>query len=72
MYGFAVQNLQDAVNREGKNVIDGTAIRRYHLAMAYKKAGDEEKAAKTLSAALQLDPNLPEARVAIQMLAESK
>jgi tetratricopeptide (TPR) repeat protein len=72
MYSFALQQLQEAVNREGKNVIDGTAIRRYHLAMAYKKAGDEDKAAKTLSAALKLDPNLPEARVATQMLADSK
>jgi tetratricopeptide (TPR) repeat protein len=72
MYGFALQNLQDAVNREGKNVIDGTAIRRYHLAMAYKRVGDDDKAAKTLRAALQLDPNLPEARVATQMLSQSK
>ena len=56
----------------GHERIDGTAIRRYHLAMAYKRARDDDKAAKTLSAALKLDPNLPEARVATQMLAESR
>ena len=72
MYGPALQHLQEAVNREGNNVIDGTAIRRYHLAMAYKMARDDDKAAKTLSAALKLDPNLPEARAATQMLVESK
>ena len=72
MYDIALQHLKDAVNREGKNVADGTAIRRYHLAMAYKRAGENDKAAKALSAALKLDQNLPEARVAKQMLAESK
>jgi tetratricopeptide (TPR) repeat protein len=71
MYGIALRHLKEAVGREGKNVIDGTAIRRYHLAMAYAKTGDEENASKTLSAALRLDPNLPEARLATQML-ESK
>jgi tetratricopeptide (TPR) repeat protein len=71
MYGIALQHLKEAVGREGKNVIDGTAIRSYHLAMAYAKTGDEENASKTLSAALRLDPNLPEARLATQML-ESK
>ena len=50
----------------------GTAIRRYHLAVAYAKTGDEENASKTLSAALRLDPNLPEARMAAQILGEPK
>jgi len=72
MYGPALQHLQAAVNREGKSVIGGTAIRRYHLAMAYKKAGDEENATKTLSAALKLDPNLAEAGMATRILAKSK
>jgi tetratricopeptide (TPR) repeat protein len=72
LYDNALRHLQDAVNREGRNVAAGTAIRRYHLAMAYKRAGENDKAAKALSAALKLDPNLPEARVATQMLAESK
>lgn len=72
MYGFALQHLQRAVNREGVKVIDGTAVRRYHLAMAYEQAGEKEKAAKTLTAALKLNPNLPEAAIARQMVGESK
>ena len=71
MYGLAVQHLQNAVSREGKNVIDGTAIRQYHLAMAYSKTGDENGAAKALGAGLKLDPNLPEAQVAAQMIGKA-
>ena len=72
LYGMALQHLQAAVNRDGENVTQGTALRRYHLAMAYEKTGDQEKAAKTLSAALKLDPNLPEAQIATRMLGELK
>jgi tetratricopeptide (TPR) repeat protein len=72
MYGMALQHLQAAVNRDGESVTQGTALRRYHLAMAYEKNGDQEKAAKTLSAALKLDPNLPEAQIATRMLGELK
>ncbi len=72
LYGMALQHLQAAVNRDGENVTQGTALRRYHLAMAYEKNGDTEKAAKTLSAALKLDPNLPEAQIATRMLGELK
>jgi len=71
MYGPALQHLQDAAKREGNNVMEGTAIRRYHLAMAYKKAGDGNNAAKILNVALKLDPNLPEARIASNMVAEA-
>ena len=72
MYSQAVQHLQSAVDAEGKNVIDGSAARRYHLAMAYMKTGDQDRATKTLSAALRLDPNLPEARAALDLQATSK
>jgi hypothetical protein len=40
--------------------------------MAYEKNGEQEKAAKTLSAAMKLDPNLPEAQIATRMLGELK
>jgi len=72
MYAIALKELKSAVDREGKDVIDGTAIRRYHLAMAYAKTGDGGEARKALSAAMQLAPNLPEMRVAVQMMAESR
>ncbi len=68
MYDVALQHLKAAVGREGKNVIDGTAIRRYHLAMAYAKIGNTQDASQTLIAARKLDPNLPEAPVATQMI----
>jgi tetratricopeptide (TPR) repeat protein len=68
MYEIALQHLKDAVTREGKNVIDGTAIRRYHLAMAYAKTGDEDNASKTFNTALKLDARLPEAQKAAEML----
>lgn len=72
MYGLALQHMQAAVDREGKTVTDGTAIRRYHLAMAYKMTGDREKAEQALRSALKLAPNLPEAQAATQMLAEAR
>src|SRR5262249_44927984 len=37
---------------------------KYHLAMAYAKAGDPKRAEEVLGAALRLNPNLPEAKVA--------
>jgi tetratricopeptide (TPR) repeat protein len=72
MYGPALQYLQNAVDREGGKAVDGAAVRRYHLAMAYIKTGDQARAAKTLDAALRLDPNLPEAKVALAMQTASK
>jgi tetratricopeptide (TPR) repeat protein len=63
MYPKALQTLQDSVRREGEKVISGTAIRRYHLAMAYAKMGDKQNAIATLGTALKLDPKLSEAPV---------
>ena len=68
LYSLAVQHLQEAVNREGKKVTDGTAIRRYHLAMAYHQMGDQGKAAATLNSAVKLDSTLPEAQMATRTL----
>lgn len=72
LYVRAVQQLQEAVNREGRGTNDGTAVRQYHLAMAYMKIGDDAQAAKTLSAALKLNPNLPEAEAAMRMINPSR
>jgi tetratricopeptide (TPR) repeat protein len=60
MYSLAVTHLQDATAKEG------TAVRKYHLAMAYLKAGDPKRGRLMLDAALKMDPNLPEAQVARQ------
>jgi tetratricopeptide (TPR) repeat protein len=60
LYSLAVTNLEEATAK------DGTARRRYHLAMAYLKAGDPKRGRQTLDAALKMDPSLPEAQTARQ------
>ena len=60
LYSMAVTHLEGAIAREG------TARRKYHLAMAYLKAGDPKKGRLTLDAALKMDPTLPEAQTARQ------
>jgi len=61
MYSMAVTYL------EGANAKDGTARRKYHLAMAYLKAGDQKRGRQTLDVALKMDANLPEAQAARQV-----
>ena len=61
LYSMAVTYLEGATAREG------TARRKYHLAMAYLKAGDQKRGRQTLDAALKMDPNLPEAQAARQV-----
>ena len=62
MYTLAVSHLESAIAKEG------TARRRYHLAMAYFKAGDAKRGHQSFDAAFKLDPHLPEAQVARQVL----
>jgi tetratricopeptide (TPR) repeat protein len=57
LYPSAVSYLERA-NQDPKD-----ALAKYHLAMAYAKAGDPRTVA-TLQAALKLDPALPEAKMA--------
>jgi tetratricopeptide (TPR) repeat protein len=64
IYSTAITYLEAAVKQ------DGTAIRRYHLAMAYMKAARVREGETMLESALAIDPNLPEARAAKQLLAE--
>ncbi len=54
------------VQLEAANAKQGTAIRKYHLAMAYLKAGKPDRGRQTLDAALKMDPKLPEAQAARQ------
>ena len=62
MYAMAVTHLESATAKEG------TARRKYHLAMAYVKAGDPKRGRQTFEAALKMDPNLPETRAARHVL----
>ncbi|MGH9654339.1 MAG: tetratricopeptide repeat protein, partial [Bryobacteraceae bacterium] len=64
LYPSAVQYLQQAVTNHG------SVVSRYHLAMAYAKTGDLAQGRSTLSAALKLNPNLPEAKTAEQILSQ--
>jgi tetratricopeptide (TPR) repeat protein len=60
MYALAVTHLEGATAKQG------TAVHKYHLAMAYLKAGDPTRGRQTFEAALKMDPNLPEAQAARQ------
>lgn len=60
LYAMAVPYLEGATAKEG------TARRKYHLAMAYLKTGDQKRGRQTLDAAIKMDPNLPEAQAARQ------
>jgi Tfp pilus assembly protein PilF len=65
VYSAALQHLQKAVS-QGNN-----AVRQYHLAMAYVKVGDLERAQVTLDAASKMDPKVPEAAIARQTIADA-
>jgi tetratricopeptide (TPR) repeat protein len=65
LYPSAVQYLERA-NKDPRN-----AVAKYHLAMAYAKVGNGSHGAATLEAALKLDPNLPEAKIAKEVVGRS-
>jgi Tfp pilus assembly protein PilF len=54
------------------NTARDNVVWKYHLAMAYSKAGDTARGRATLEAALKLNPNLPEAKIAQQMIGASR
>lgn len=58
LYPSALPYLEQA------NKDPNDAVAKYHLAMAYAKLGDRRHSVDTLDAALKLNPNLPEAKVA--------
>lgn len=62
LYRSAVEYLENAAQGQSDPVV------RYHLGMAYLKLGDKRGEA-TLRAALKIAPDLPEARMARQLLA---
>jgi tetratricopeptide (TPR) repeat protein len=58
VYDLAVKHLESSVSKKP------TALPYYHLAMAYSKAGREERGRAALKTALRMDSNLPEAKAA--------
>jgi tetratricopeptide (TPR) repeat protein len=66
LYPMAVSELERAVSKGN----DPTW--KYHLAMAYVKAGDLNRGRATFQAALKLNPNIPEAKLAQEVLGSSK
>jgi Tfp pilus assembly protein PilF len=66
LYPAAIKYLEKA-SSDPRN-----AVWRYHLAMAYAKAGDRPRSLTTLEAALLLNPNVPEAKAARELVGLSK
>jgi tetratricopeptide (TPR) repeat protein len=66
VYSAAVKHLERAASH------NDNVVWKYHLAMAYAKAGEPKQAHTALEAALNRDPNAPEARAAKAVLAGAK
>jgi tetratricopeptide (TPR) repeat protein len=64
LYPLAVTELERAVSSSK----DPNPIWRYHLAMAYGKAGKAAQGRTSFEAALKANPNLPEAKLAQSVL----
>jgi len=62
LYRPAIKNLENAASK------NSNVVSKYHLAMAYAKAGEMASARNTLNAALKLNPNVPEAQPARELL----
>ncbi len=67
VYSTALRHFQDAAARQPHD-----ALIRYHLAMTYFQLGDMDAGRRALDEALRLDPDVPEAEMAQQLLAQAK
>jgi len=65
IYRSAVVHLEEAVSKSGHN-----PLMRYHLAMAYLRAGDRNHGLQTLEAARRMDPKTAEAKMALETVRE--
>ena len=72
IYGTALQHLEHAVSLDGRSRVPGSTVRKYHLAMAYLKEGNRERAKQILAAAQKLDATIPEAQMAESLLAQDR
>jgi tetratricopeptide (TPR) repeat protein len=66
LYPSAIKQLERAASKEGN------VAWKYHLAMAYAKAGDANRARATLEVALKRDPSTSEAKMATKLLEETR
>ncbi|PYT27311.1 MAG: hypothetical protein DMG57_18760 [Acidobacteria bacterium] len=65
LYSAALTHLEQAASKK-----KGPAASQYHLAMAYLKTGDVLRGRATLQAAIKMDPNTPEAKMARDQFAQ--
>lgn len=63
LYTMAIRHLSAADTKQP------SALRKYHLGMAYVKAGEPARGRELLRTAIKLDPNLPDAQAVREMLA---
>ena len=73
--GWAYYNkgmFQASLDYLSKAANGGSPQRKCHLAMAYIKLGDRQRALTTLQAVLKEDPSLPEAQKALQSLSQAR
>jgi tetratricopeptide (TPR) repeat protein len=69
IYNAALPYLERAgANNTDKNHV----VWKYHLAMAYSRTGNSARSQATLQAALKLNPNLPEAKIAQDIIGASR
>ena len=66
LYSSAVTQLERTAAHQG------SPVWQYHLAMAYAKNGELARGRAVLEAALKRNPNLPEAKMARDIVSESK
>ena len=66
LYSSAVKHLERAAADRSN------ALSKYHLAMAYAKAGDLSRSRAVFKTALQTNPNLPEAKIASEVIEGSR
>jgi tetratricopeptide (TPR) repeat protein len=65
LYSAAIPFLEKAATAK-------EAVHNYHLAMAYAKAGQASRGKTALDAGLKLDPKLPEAQAALEIVGQSQ
>jgi tetratricopeptide (TPR) repeat protein len=65
-YDMAIKHLESALRAQ--NLV----IPKYHLAMAYAKTGDLVRGRALLRTALKMNPNLPEAKEARELLEQAQ
>ncbi len=71
IYLSALEQFEDAVSLDAKAKAP-SALHEYHLAMAYIMNKDSKHGNEKLNDALRLNPNLPEAKQAMSLLAQAR